>query len=250
LKELVRKSISETEVRTDKMPLVLRTLPSSLRSVLVLTYHCCFFQELKRFPTLASDIAAAANEALERFRDESRKTVLRLVDMESSYLTVEFFRKLHLEPEKEKPNPRNAPAPNADPYSDNHFRKIGTCLSRLPLLRNDTLSSLCLLTLDNSGSNVSAYINMVCDTLRNSLPKAVVYCQVREAKRSLLNFFYAQVGRKEVNYIITLWIILLPCRKCHAQIENKFKKNDGAEGEAGCYVGRRPTADGTKRNLS
>ncbi|CAH8252848.1 unnamed protein product [Arabidopsis lyrata] len=38
---------------------------------------------------------------------------------------------------------------------------------------------------------------MVCDTLRNSLPKAVVYCQVREAKRSLLNFFYAQVGRKE-----------------------------------------------------
>ncbi|KFK43753.1 hypothetical protein AALP_AA1G168300 [Arabis alpina] len=140
LKELVRKSISETE-------------------------------ELKRFPTLASDIAAAANEALERFRDESRKTVLRLVDMESSYLTVEFFRKLHLEPEKEKPNPRNAPQPNADLYSDNHFRKIG--------------------------SNVSAYINMVCDTLRNSLPKAVVYCQVREAKRSLLNFFYAQVGRKE-----------------------------------------------------
>ena len=87
-------------------------------------------QELKRFPTLASDIAAAANEALERFRDESRKTVLRLVDMESSYLTVEFFRKLHMEPEKEKPNPRNAPQPNADIYSDSHFRKIGT--SRLP----------------------------------------------------------------------------------------------------------------------
>ncbi|KAL0697759.1 hypothetical protein Bca4012_053881 [Brassica carinata] len=48
-----------------------------------------------------------------------------------------------------------------------------------------------------NGSNVSAYINMVCDILRISLPKAVVYCQVREAKRSLLNFFYAQVGRKE-----------------------------------------------------
>lgn len=87
------------------------------------------------------------------------------------------------------------------------------CVCRLPLLMNDTVSSFCLLTLDNSGSNVSAYINMVCDTLRNSLPKAVVYCQVREAKRSLLNFFYAQVGRKEVNYIITLWIILLLERK-------------------------------------
>lgn len=63
LKELVRKSLTET-------------------------------QELKRFPTLQSDIAAASNEALERFRDESRKTVLRLVDQESSYLTVDFFRKL------------------------------------------------------------------------------------------------------------------------------------------------------------
>uniref|UniRef100_A0A2N9HBF4 Dynamin-type G domain-containing protein n=1 Tax=Fagus sylvatica TaxID=28930 RepID=A0A2N9HBF4_FAGSY len=136
LKELVRKSIAETE-------------------------------ELKRFPTLQSDIAAAATESLEKFRDESRKTILRLVDMESSYLTVEFFRKLHLEPEK-TPNPSGS---NMDRYSDNHFRRIG--------------------------ANVNAYINMVCDTLKNSIPKAVVYCQVREAKRSLLNQFYAHVGRRE-----------------------------------------------------
>ncbi|XP_061371857.1 phragmoplastin DRP1C isoform X3 [Gastrolobium bilobum] len=138
LKELVRKSIAATE-------------------------------ELKRFPTLQSEIATAANDALERFRDESRKTVTRLVDMESSYLTVEFFRKIHLEPEK---NPsRNSPNPNMDNYTDNHLRKIG--------------------------SNVSAYINMICDTLKNSIPKAVVYCQVREAKRSLLNHFYVQVGKRE-----------------------------------------------------
>jgi hypothetical protein len=78
-------------------------------------------QELKRFPTLQSDIAAAATESLEKFRDESRKTILRLVDMESSYLTVEFFRKLHLEPEK-TPNPSGS---NMDRYSDNHFRRIG-----------------------------------------------------------------------------------------------------------------------------
>ncbi|XP_019424472.1 PREDICTED: dynamin-related protein 1C [Lupinus angustifolius] len=142
LKELVRKSIVATE-------------------------------ELKRFPTLSNDIAAAANESLERFRDESRKTVLRLVDMESSYLTVEFFRKIHLEPEK-NPNAPNAPnrgGTTIDNYTDNHLRKIG--------------------------SNVNAYIGMVCETLKNSIPKAVVYCQVREAKRSLLNRFYVQVGRKE-----------------------------------------------------
>ncbi|XP_073110384.1 phragmoplastin DRP1C isoform X2 [Elaeis guineensis] len=136
LKELVRKSIAETE-------------------------------ELKRFPTLQSDIAAAANEALERFREDSRKTVLRLVEMESSYLTVEFFRKLPQEPDKGS----NSSAPTVDRYGENHLRRIG--------------------------SNVSAYVGMVCDILKNSIPKAIVYCQVREAKRSLLNFFYAQVGSRE-----------------------------------------------------
>lgn len=51
-----------------------------------------------------------------------------------------------------------------------------------------------------TGSNVSAYINMVCETLRNTIPKAVVFCQVREARKSLLNQFYSQIGRREVKY--------------------------------------------------
>ncbi|XP_052205252.1 phragmoplastin DRP1C isoform X2 [Diospyros lotus] len=125
--------------------------------------------ELKRFPSLQSDIAAAANDALERFRDESRKAVLRLVEMESTYLTVEFFRKLHFESEKNPP--ANAPGPNVDRYSENHLRRIGT--------------------------NVTGYVNMVCDTLKNSIPKAIVFCQVLQAKKNLLSQFYAQVGRRE-----------------------------------------------------
>uniref|UniRef100_A0A7N2MEG8 Dynamin stalk domain-containing protein n=1 Tax=Quercus lobata TaxID=97700 RepID=A0A7N2MEG8_QUELO len=56
LKELMRKSIAET-------------------------------QELKRFLTLQAEIAAAGGEALERFREESKKTAVQLLDMESSYLT-------------------------------------------------------------------------------------------------------------------------------------------------------------------
>ncbi|XAR54233.1 hypothetical protein NMG60_11029273 [Bertholletia excelsa] len=170
LKELVRRSIGET-------------------------------QELRRFPTLQAEIAAAAGEALERFREESKKTVVRLVDMESSYLTVEFFRRLPQEMEMGgNPNPRlpreterggNSatrlprgetekggipPASNVDQYtmdrySEGHFRRIG--------------------------SNVSSYVGMVSDTLRNTIPKAVVYCQVREAKLSLLNHFYTQIGKKE-----------------------------------------------------
>ncbi|XP_050387014.1 phragmoplastin DRP1E-like isoform X3 [Argentina anserina] len=150
LKELVRKSLAET-------------------------------QELRRFPTLTAEIAAACNEALERFRDESKKSTLRLVDMESSYLTVEFFRRLPQEVEKPvnpggRPgNPGGNPAASAaaamDRYSEGHFRRIG--------------------------SNVSSYVGMVSETLRNTIPKAVVHCQVKEAKTSLLNHFYIQIGKRE-----------------------------------------------------
>ncbi|OMO93079.1 hypothetical protein COLO4_17120 [Corchorus olitorius] len=143
LKELVRRSIAET-------------------------------QELKRFPTLQAEIAAAANEALERFREESKKTTLRLVEMESSYLTVDFFRKLPQEVEKGG-NPNSV---SADRYVEGHFRRIG--------------------------SNVSSYVGMVSETLRNTIPKAVVYCQVREAKQSLLNHFYILLGKKEAKQLAQL----------------------------------------------
>ncbi|XP_011085267.1 dynamin-related protein 1E [Sesamum indicum] len=158
LKELVRKSIAEC-------------------------------QELKRFPTLQSAIAGAANEALEKFREESKKTALRLVDMEAAYLTVEFFRRLPQEVEKTgnpggnprentaagnpggNPRENTAAAATVDRYSEAHYRRIG--------------------------SNVSSYINMVTETLKNTIPKAVVYCQVKEAKQNLLNYFYTQIGKKE-----------------------------------------------------
>ncbi|XP_071689971.1 phragmoplastin DRP1E-like isoform X2 [Rutidosis leptorrhynchoides] len=167
LKELVRKSIGLTE-------------------------------ELRRFPSLQATLAAAAGEALEKFREESKKTVSRLVEMESSYLTVDFFRKLPQEMEKVGPTSspadrravsadrRNPPPidrgnpsaergnpsdPLGDRYADAHFRRIG--------------------------SNVSAYISMVSDTLRNTIPKAVVYCQVKEARNNLLHYFYVQIGKKE-----------------------------------------------------
>ena len=142
----------------------------------------CDKQELKRFPTLQAEIAAAANASLERFRDESKKSVLRLVDMESSYLTVDFFRRLPQEVEKGG----NPPSSNVDRYAEGHFRRIG--------------------------SNVSSYVGMVAETLRNTIPKAVVYCQVREAKMSLLNYFYTQIGQKEVlshalfSYDARMWL--------------------------------------------
>lgn len=126
-------------------------------------------QELKRFPTLQAEVSRAANEALERFREDSKKTTLRLVDMESSYLTVDFFRKLPEEDEKGGTPPAAA---STDRYTEAHFHRIA--------------------------SNISSYIRMVSETLRNTIPKSVVHCQVREAKRSILDYFYVQLGQMEV----------------------------------------------------
>ncbi|KAI4369831.1 hypothetical protein MLD38_018234 [Melastoma candidum] len=55
--------------------------------------------------------------------------------------------------------------------------------------------------LQRIGSTVLAYVNMVCVTLRNSIPKSIVYCQVREAKRSLLDYVFADLGGKEARQL-------------------------------------------------
>ncbi|XP_049377761.1 phragmoplastin DRP1E-like [Solanum stenotomum] len=162
LKELVKKSIGET-------------------------------QELRRYPTLQAEIASAAIEALERFRSDSKKTVLRMVEMESSYLTVDFFRKLPQDADK-----GGSPiSSSADRYTEGHLRRIG--------------------------SNISSYVGMVSDTLRNTIPKAVVYCQVREAKRCLLDHFYTQLGKKEGHRLSQLLdedpVLMERRQKCSRRLE-------------------------------
>lgn len=123
--------------------------------------------ELRQYPTLRVEVVNAATEALERMRDESKRATLQLVDMECGYLTVDFFRKLPQDVEKGG-NPTHS---IFDRYNDSYLRRIG--------------------------STVLSYVNMVCATLRNSIPKSIVYCQVREAKRSLLDHFFTELGGKE-----------------------------------------------------
>nr|KYP59212.1 Dynamin-related protein 1E [Cajanus cajan] len=105
--------------------------------------------------------------------------------MESSYLTVDFFRRLPQEVEK---SGTPAAATNIDRYAEGHFRRIA--------------------------SNVSSYIGLVADTLRNTIPKAVVYCQVRQAKQSLLHHFYTQIGKKEVHSLGSYFLSVYLLRKC------------------------------------
>ncbi|MCD7465872.1 hypothetical protein HAX54_002062 [Datura stramonium] len=130
--------------------------------------------ELKQYPSLRVEVSNAAVESLERMRDESKKATLQLVEMECHYLTVDFFRKLPQDIEKGG-NPTHS---IFDRYNDAYLRRIG--------------------------SNVLSYVNMVCATLRNSIPKSVVYGQVREAKRSLLDHFFADLGKKEGKQLGTL----------------------------------------------
>ncbi|KAL3829760.1 hypothetical protein ACJIZ3_018562 [Penstemon smallii] len=130
--------------------------------------------ELKQYPSLRVEVSNAAIESLDRMKDESRKATLQLVEMECSYLTVDFFRKLPQDIEKGG-NPTHS---IFDRYNDSYLRRVG--------------------------STVLSYVNMVCGSLRNSLPKSIVYCQVREAKRSLLDHFFTELGKKEGRQLGTL----------------------------------------------
>ncbi|KAK9121949.1 hypothetical protein Syun_019566 [Stephania yunnanensis] len=123
--------------------------------------------DLKLYPTLRVDVGNAACESLDKMRDESKKATLKLVDMECGYLTVDFFRKLPQDVEKGG-NPTHS---IFDRYNDSYLRRVGT--------------------------TVLSYVNMVCEGLQNSIPKSIVYCQVREAKRSLLDHFFTELARME-----------------------------------------------------
>ncbi|KAG4950911.1 hypothetical protein JHK82_045859 [Glycine max] len=117
---------------------------------------------------------SAAVDSLERMREESKKSTLLLVDMEYGYLTIDFFRKLPQDAEKGG-NPTHS---LFDRYDDSYLRRIAT--------------------------TVLSYVNMVCGTLRHTIPKSVVYCQVREAKRSLQDHFFTELGKKEGKQLASL----------------------------------------------
>ncbi|VVA27526.1 Hypothetical predicted protein, partial [Prunus dulcis] len=77
--------------------------------------------ELKQYPALRVEVTHAASDSLERMREESKKATLKLVDMECSYLTVDFFRKLPQDVEKGG-NPSHS---IFDRYNDSYLRRIG-----------------------------------------------------------------------------------------------------------------------------
>nr|AAB63528.1 dynamin-like GTP binding protein [Arabidopsis thaliana] len=78
--------------------------------------------ELKQYPALRVEVTNAAIESLDKMREGSKKATLQLVDMECSYLTVDFFRKLPQDVEKGG-NPTHS---IFDRYNDSYLRRIGS----------------------------------------------------------------------------------------------------------------------------
>lgn len=91
----------------------------------------CRFQELKQYPGLRVEVGNAAIESLERMREQSKKASLQLVDMECSYLTVDFFRKLPQDIEKGG-NPTHS---IFDRYNDSYLRRVGRSSTLLLVYR-------------------------------------------------------------------------------------------------------------------
>lgn len=91
---------------------------------------CTWQQELKQYPSLRVEVGNAAIESLERMKDESKRATLQLVEMECSYLTVDFFRKLPQDVEKGG-NPTHS---IFDRYNDSYLRRIGACMSHVSVI--------------------------------------------------------------------------------------------------------------------
>ncbi|KAI3990598.1 hypothetical protein MKX01_022898 [Papaver californicum] len=79
-------------------------------------------------------------------------------------------------------------------------------LKQYPSLRMEVGSAACesLDRMRDERTNVLSYVNMVCAGLRNSIPKSIVHCQVREAKCSLLDHFFTELGKKKSKALASL----------------------------------------------
>ena len=119
MKDLVHKSVNETVVRS------LLILVIYITTTFIHWSQCYreaeYVQELKQYPALRVEVTNAAIESLDKMREGSKKATLQLVDMECSYLTVDFFRKLPQDAEKGG-NPTHS---IFDRYNDSYLRRIG-----------------------------------------------------------------------------------------------------------------------------
>ncbi|KAK9846015.1 hypothetical protein WJX81_008471 [Elliptochloris bilobata] len=136
-------------------------------------------KQLAQYTQLKREIATCAANALETMKEEARKMVLTLVEMERSYLTAEVFKEILQQNGRSESGEvirtlsgRQVEDSMEDGTpADQHMRKIAV--------------------------HVSAYITHVRTQLKQTIPKAIVHCLVLQAKKRLLDKLHADVAEGE-----------------------------------------------------
>jgi dynamin 1-like protein len=128
---------------------------------------------LKRYPTLKREIVSAAYAALEAFRDDTRRMVGIMVEMERSYITADYFRALQMGrmPEAKVLYTLDGRPVTEEPEGspeERHYKRII--------------------------NHVSGYVREVCTQMTATVPKAIVTCMVHPAKERLLEALQASVA--------------------------------------------------------
>ncbi|EFN57531.1 hypothetical protein CHLNCDRAFT_34749 [Chlorella variabilis] len=125
---------------------------------------------LRRYPTLRREIVTAAYRALEKFKEDTRKMVSIMVEMERNYITAEYFRTIQMPDGKVMYTLDGRPVteePEGSP-EEKHYKRII--------------------------NQVSGYVREVCAQLTQTVPKAIVHCMVLQSKDKLLEEMSASVA--------------------------------------------------------
>ncbi|PSC76903.1 dynamin-related 1E-like [Micractinium conductrix] len=128
---------------------------------------------LRRYPTLRREIVTAAYRSLEAFKEDTRKMVNIMVEMERNYITAEYFRSLQM---GKMPDGKVMYTLDGRPVTEEpegspeekHYKRII--------------------------NQVSGYVREICQQMTQTVPKAIVHCMVLQSKEKLLEGMSASVA--------------------------------------------------------
>ena len=137
---------------------------------------------LDSFKNLKAEVISTSLKKLDRLKEEAKAMVVTMVEMEKSYLTAEYFRNLEAtEMAAGMPPSTGAPATAGEATGDD----VG---------KAEIQSDFSDLHLRKIGMHCSSYVKQICLQLRQTVPKACVYCQVQSSRGSLLQALTTKVA--------------------------------------------------------
>ncbi|DBB13052.1 hypothetical protein WJX82_001471 [Trebouxia sp. C0006] len=153
-----------------------------LRSIVASTINSEDCKNLQQYTSLKREIVTTASASLDSMKEDARKMVLTMVDMERSYLTADVFRDIISQ---------NGAT---DGVEQPHLLRTlsGRTIGEIPERGDPGQQHLQMIS-----AHVSAYITHVRTQLKQTIPKAIVHCLVMQAKKQLLDKLHAEVADKE-----------------------------------------------------